>query len=376
MIVLLVPLTSGFSSLPEKKHRRLALSKDTIHWGYFSKLLPPQLTIASGETVVVEMASHHACDDYDKMVQGDAGMESIFEWSTSVKAVSRRGANGGGDGVHVLTGPIYVQGAEPGDILSVEIVDLAPRPNAEGKTFGSNAAAWWGYQARSNKVHGAPLCPRHAWPALTHSLTHSLPRWVGLAGGRHGVHRGCVHQPHDQRRGGDHLRALRGGRQGLRHAELPVRVAHDHRPRGRRARLHQVPGHLRAARLRGLLGRGDGHGLEQGRRDLVRVRAVPGQDPGQHARGLHGPRARLARQRRLDPADADGRQPRRQAHRQGHDHVLPGRGRGGAALDGRRAHGAGRLGARRHGHRDEHHGHLQDPPHQGGRLPRAVDGGA
>jgi hypothetical protein len=159
------------------------LSKDTVHWGYFSKLLPPQLTIASGETVVVEMASHHACDDYDKMVKGDAGMESVFEWSSSVKGVSRRGATGGGDGVHVLTGPIYVEGAEPGDILSVEIVDLAPRPNAEGRTFGSNAAAWWGYQARSDKVGGTPHTPlRWAYPppphgvshSLTHPLTHSL----------------------------------------------------------------------------------------------------------------------------------------------------------------------------------------------------------
>ena len=110
------------------------------------------MTIASGEKVVVEMASHHACDDYDKMVKGDPGMESVFEWSTSTKAVSRRGATGGGDGVHVLTGPIYVEGAEPGDILAVEVMDLAPRPNPEGKTFGSNAAAWWGFQARSDKV--------------------------------------------------------------------------------------------------------------------------------------------------------------------------------------------------------------------------------
>ena len=183
IIALLVPLTSGFSSLPHDRHRLLELSKDTVHWGYFSKLLPPQLTIASGETVVVEMASHHACDDYDKMVKGDAGMESVFEWSSSVKGVSRRGATGGGDGVHVLTGPIYVEGAEPGDILSVEIVDLAPRPNAEGRTFGSNAAAWWGYQARSDKVGGTPHTPlRWAYPppphgvshSLTHPLTHSL----------------------------------------------------------------------------------------------------------------------------------------------------------------------------------------------------------
>jgi acetamidase/formamidase len=54
-----------------------------------------------------------------------------------------RGANGVGDGVHIMTGPIYVCGAEPGDVLEVQIVDLKPRPNpSTGKTYGSNAAAW------------------------------------------------------------------------------------------------------------------------------------------------------------------------------------------------------------------------------------------
>ena len=63
-------------------------------------------------------------------------------------AARQRGASGGGDGVHVLTGPIYVNGAMPGDVLKVEILGLRPRPNPNmgGRTFGINAAAWWGYQ--------------------------------------------------------------------------------------------------------------------------------------------------------------------------------------------------------------------------------------
>ena len=54
----------------------------------------------------------------------------------------------------MLSGPIFVEGAEPGDLLKVEILDLQPRPNPDGKTFGSNAAAWWGFQARVPKVDG------------------------------------------------------------------------------------------------------------------------------------------------------------------------------------------------------------------------------
>ena len=180
-------LTESAKQAKKRKARKLQaadlpLSAETVHWGYFSKLETPKLTIASGEIVTVEMASHHACDDYDKMIKGDPGMESVFEWSTSVKAVSRRGASGGGDGVHVLTGPIYVEGAEPGDILAVEVMDLAPRPNPEGKTFGSNAAAWWGFQARSSKVRPRfepgtqpSSCHESHHPALaTHNLSIAI----------------------------------------------------------------------------------------------------------------------------------------------------------------------------------------------------------
>ena len=97
------------------------------------------------------------------MVAGDPGMESVFEWSTSVMNVERRGATEPSlfqaDGVHVLTGPIYVEDAEEGDVVAVEILDLKPRPNQDGKTYGSNAAAWWGFQARNDKADGTPYYP-------------------------------------------------------------------------------------------------------------------------------------------------------------------------------------------------------------------------
>ena len=59
----LAPLQKIFTVEGEKT---LPLNNYTVHWGYFSQLEQPKLTITSGETVTVEMASHHACDDYDK----------------------------------------------------------------------------------------------------------------------------------------------------------------------------------------------------------------------------------------------------------------------------------------------------------------------
>lgn len=141
-------------------HHHLAADSTTVHWGYFSKTRAPVLTVHSGDLVTVETLTHHANDDAERMVKGDPGAESVYGWSADAKNVNRRGAGpmdasifgrgaGEGFGVHILTGPIYVCGAEPGDILEVRILDLKPRPSGnprfKGKSFGSNAAAWWGF---------------------------------------------------------------------------------------------------------------------------------------------------------------------------------------------------------------------------------------
>ena len=104
--------------------------------------------------------THHAGDDVESMVKGDPGLESIYLWTTDKKGVNRRGAGaidgkllgrgaGEGFGVHILTGPVFIRGAEPGDFIEVRIMDVKPRPCANpaypGKSFGSNAAAWWGF---------------------------------------------------------------------------------------------------------------------------------------------------------------------------------------------------------------------------------------
>lgn len=139
-------------------HWYLPARADTVHWGYFSKHLAPQITVTSGDFVTVECATHQASDDYERMIKGDPGLESIYHWTKAEKRVNRRGAGpmnaavgaGAGWGVHILTGPIFVRDAAPGDVLEVRIVDMYPRPSAnpqyQEKAFGTNLAAWWGFQ--------------------------------------------------------------------------------------------------------------------------------------------------------------------------------------------------------------------------------------
>jgi Acetamidase/Formamidase family len=145
----------------QPKHHYVPATDTTVHWGYFSKLLKPVVEIDPGDYVSIETLTHHANDDAERMVKGDPGAESVYLWTKDKKGVNRRGAGpldgkllgrgaGEGLGVHICTGPIYVRNAEPGDVLELRIMDVKPRPCANpayaGKSFGSNAAAWWGFQ--------------------------------------------------------------------------------------------------------------------------------------------------------------------------------------------------------------------------------------
>lgn len=153
-----VPL-QGRPNMPGKSnHWYVPASDKTVHWGYFSKSLKPIVEIESGDYVTLECLTHQAGDDPERMINGDPGAESVYHWTKDQKNVNRRGAGpmdapngaGGGEGVHILTGPIFVRGAQPGDILEVRILDMYPRPCAnpdyKNRAFGTNLAAWWGYQ--------------------------------------------------------------------------------------------------------------------------------------------------------------------------------------------------------------------------------------
>ena len=145
---------------PPPDHYYIPVSDKTVHWGYFSRNLKPVISIRSGDIVTMETLTQHASDDCERMVEGDPGAESVFHWTATKKNVNRRGAGpidasifgrgaGEGFGVHICTGPVFVKGAEPGDVLEIRILDIQPRPSCSekhrGKSFGSNAAAWWGF---------------------------------------------------------------------------------------------------------------------------------------------------------------------------------------------------------------------------------------
>ncbi|BAY08650.1 acetamidase/formamidase family protein [Calothrix sp. NIES-2098] len=99
-------------------HHILKATKETVHLGGFSHLLSPVLTVDSGDTVEVETYSGYYV--YDKAPPEFVNEEflDICQNLSSEQKIA--------GGPHLLTGPIYVRDAEPGDVLEVQLDAIAP----------------------------------------------------------------------------------------------------------------------------------------------------------------------------------------------------------------------------------------------------------
>jgi acetamidase/formamidase len=90
---------------------RLAPTPSTVRWGTFDAAYPPLITIASGDTVVLE------CVSGGPEVMPPAG--SGLRIPPALAAIYE--ANIPRVGGHILTGPVAVAGAQPGDMLEVHV---------------------------------------------------------------------------------------------------------------------------------------------------------------------------------------------------------------------------------------------------------------
>jgi acetamidase/formamidase len=117
--------------VPTALHQ-LPATPSTVHWGYFDAALAPALRVRSGDLIRAEAITHHAGDAPELMM--DQPIQRLYR---EIAVADRR------PGVHIMTGPIFVEGARPGDMLEVRYLQMTPRMD-----YGANLAASWGYLFR------------------------------------------------------------------------------------------------------------------------------------------------------------------------------------------------------------------------------------
>ena len=96
----------------------LPASPSTVVWGYYSAKAKPVLTVHSGDTVRIQTLS--TCGSTERLVEQGVASADIPAYNADIY----RDVKDKGPGGHILTGPVAIEEAEPGDVLEVDIVKI------------------------------------------------------------------------------------------------------------------------------------------------------------------------------------------------------------------------------------------------------------
>ena len=102
---------------PEQAIYKLKATPKTVAWGYYAANTAPVLRIRSGDRVEVQTLITNSPERLEAAGVAPADIEPALR--EIFREVSDKGPGG-----HILTGPIYVEGAEPGDTLEVRIQSI------------------------------------------------------------------------------------------------------------------------------------------------------------------------------------------------------------------------------------------------------------
>src|SRR4029079_3085675 len=123
LAIAFVAITAAVTALQaqQPKTHRLEVPPETVAYGYYWSEAKPVLRIASGDIIDVDTLLTNSPQGLTRAGVPDDQIQA------SLKAVTAAFPNGipsRAPGGHILTGPVYVEGAEPGDALEVKILSI------------------------------------------------------------------------------------------------------------------------------------------------------------------------------------------------------------------------------------------------------------
>ena len=118
------------SAQPADADHFVPSTPENLNWGWFPTDKEPVLRMQSGETVRVNTLTHVGAGQSEEPVAYLTGLgiprdeipQDVLDFWATRDGRPREGRSG-----HVITGPIHVEGAEPGDVLKIEILSIETR---------------------------------------------------------------------------------------------------------------------------------------------------------------------------------------------------------------------------------------------------------
>ena len=161
---------------------------ENLSWGWYPLDKEPVLTIQSGETVNIDTLTHVGGTQNQEPVEflsemgvpRDEILQDILDFWSSRAGRPREGRSG-----HIITGPIYIEGAEPGDMLEIQILDVQTRVPWGVNNTGPRSGVF------SNRYPGY----REDDPALDIATERHLIRTEEIGGRKVAVFAPNIHVP-------------------------------------------------------------------------------------------------------------------------------------------------------------------------------------
>ena len=96
----------------------LAATPSTVIWAYYSAKAKPVLNVHTGDTVRIQTLS--TCGSNDRLEEEGVAAADIPSYNADIyREVKDKGPGG-----HILTGPVAIVEAEPGDVLEIQILKI------------------------------------------------------------------------------------------------------------------------------------------------------------------------------------------------------------------------------------------------------------
>ncbi|MBW4038789.1 MAG: acetamidase [Acidobacteria bacterium] len=131
LFITVTVLLTGSSTMLAADHTLLA-TPSTIEWGHYA-VTAPALTVKSGDTVTIQTLS--TCGPNSRLIAEGVKPEDIPAYNDPIYTADIP-ANQKGPGGHILTGPVAIEGAEPGDVLEIQILKVQIDANFACNGFG------------------------------------------------------------------------------------------------------------------------------------------------------------------------------------------------------------------------------------------------
>jgi acetamidase/formamidase len=125
-------LIASAPSILHSQEKTVLATSSTVEWGHYAANVKPAITVHSGDTVKMQTLS--TCGPTDRLIARGIKPEDIPAYNKEV--YDNYPEKDKGPGGHILTGPVAIEEAEPGDVLEVQILKIDLDANFACNGFG------------------------------------------------------------------------------------------------------------------------------------------------------------------------------------------------------------------------------------------------